>query len=87
MASCVLLHVGHLVRPDGDHTEVCHTLKGLPTTAHHIHRVYAITGNNRGIRACLSLLTLVQFAFGMYLAIRFSLQPCVFLFPHLQGTA
>ena len=84
MASCVLLRVGYPVRPNSDHTEVCHTLKGLPKIIHHRPRVYAVTGNNRRIRACLSLLTLVQFAFGMYLVVRFSLQPCAFPLPHPQ---
>lgn len=87
MASCVLLRVGYLIRPDSDHAEVCHTSKGLSKTIHHRPRVYAVTGNNRRIRACLSLLTLVQFAFGMYLVVRFSLQPGAFPFLHPQKAA
>jgi len=38
-------------------------------------RVYAVTGNSRWICTCLSFMTLVQFSFGMYFAIRLSLQP------------
>jgi len=45
-------------------------------------RVYAVTGNNRWIRNSLSFITVVQFGFGMYGAVRFSLQPAL-KFPDL----
>ena len=41
-----------------------------------VNRIYAVTGNNRLIAASLSFMTFVQFAFGMYVSIRFALQSC-----------
>ena len=49
-----------------------------------VHRIYAVTGNNRLIAACLFFMTSVQFAFGMYLFIRLTLQGCGSLFPVLE---
>jgi len=40
-------------------------------------RVYAVTGKNRWIGACLCSVSFVEFVFGIYLAIRFSLQPAL----------
>ena len=49
-----------------------------------VHRIYAVTGNNRLISACLSFITSVQFAFGTYLSIRFALRSCGSLSPLLE---
>jgi len=43
-------------------------------------RVYAVTGKNMWIGACLGFLTFVKFVFSMYLTIRFSQEPA-FHFP------
>ncbi|KAF9643927.1 hypothetical protein BDM02DRAFT_3191081 [Thelephora ganbajun] len=40
-------------------------------------RIYAVTGNSRWIASCLYFMTLVQFAFGIYLAIWFALRPAL----------
>lgn len=51
----------------------------LIQTIHRVPRVYAVTGNDKRVRFSLFLITFVEFAFGMYLSIRFALQPRMFL--------
>lgn len=55
------------------------TASGLslfPTATHFIPRVYAVTEKNLWIASGLTSVTLAQFAFGIYLTIRFARLPC-----------
>ena len=56
------------------------TLSLFPTATHYIPRVYAVTGKNRRIASYLTSVALIQFAFGIYLTIRFGLLPRTSLF-------
>ena len=86
MVSYALLCVRHVLFPGGDHAEVRRGLGLSCVETNRTPRIYAVTGNNRLIAGCLSFLSSVQFAFGIYLSIRFALRGRGSLLPFLEST-
>ena len=66
--------------------QVVITMRFVPTSSlpyvnrSRVLRVYAIAGNNRLVASYLFFVTIAQFAFGIYLTVRFALRPGMSVF-------